>query len=224
MKAHIFLVAAAASLITSHAAIPVGSSGSGTNRFTARPLASEWSTKSISGSDVLFASAGALHHAVQTNASAASINTQVSDAGAANPPPQNPLASWSLGGSSNLWTRPASAGATLIMATLVNNTGAGQNGLQIIYTRQESGSAPAEQAPGHEVFYSLSGSLGSWMHIPELSGGGVGILSHTIALSATWTNGGLLYVLWADDNATAGVDRSYSLDDVSFAAGPAPRR
>ena len=79
------------------------------------------------------------------------------------------------------------------------------------------GATPAEQAPAHQVYYSFSGELGSWVNIPGLSGGTAGVKSNLVALAATWTNGAPLYVVWLDDNATGGVDRGYSIDDISFA-------
>ncbi len=224
MRALSFLLAWSLVVIHSPAAIPVTTAGSGTNRFTARPAPSEWATGFISGTDVLFGNVAQLRNAVQTNVSATSLNNQLLDAGSANPPSQNALAAWTLGGSSSVSTRPTLVGATLLVATLVNNTGMNQNGLQIAYTLQASGSSPDEQVPGHEVFYSLSGGVGTWTPIAELSGGLLGASIAVIGLSSPWTNGGSLFVLWADDNATAGVDRSYSLDDVSFAAVPEPIR
>jgi hypothetical protein len=154
---------------------------------------------------------------VQTNASAISINTQVLDAAGANPPGQNTVAAWSSGGTGGLWTRPTANGATLLMATLMNATGADQNALRITYTLGQSGGTPAEQVPAHQVYYSFSGELGSWLNIPGLSGGTAGAKSNVIAFATPWTNGATLYVLWIDDNATGGVDRGYSIDDISFA-------
>ena len=186
--------------------------------FGTRPPASEWATKSISGLDVSFVSPADLDHAVQTNASAAAISTQLLDASGANPPGQNTLAAWTSGGTSNIWTRPTANGATLLMATLQNNTGGEKNVLQITYTLGQSGSTPPEQCPAHQVYYSLTGALGSWINIPALSGGSPGARSASVNLSDLWPNGAVLYVLWADDNATGGVDRGHSIDTISFLA------
>ncbi len=199
-------------------AIVVGANGSGILSFATRPAASEWSTKSITGLDVLFVNSNDLGNAVQTNASAVSISAQLADAGAANPPGQNTVAAWSSGGTGGLWTRPTANGATLLMATLMNATGAEQNALRIAYTLGQSGGTPAEQAPAHQVYYSFSGELGSWVNIPGLSGGSIGARSNVVVFATPWTNGAPLYVLWIDDNATGGVDRGYSIDDVSFVA------
>lgn len=218
MRQLFFLLAVIGAFVPlARGAIVVGANGSGILSFATRPAASEWSTRSITGSDVLFANSNDLNNAVQTNASAVSINTQVLDAGGATPPGQNTVAAWSSGGTGGLWTRPTANGATLLMATLMNATGADQNALRIAYTLGQSGGTPAEQAPAHQVYYSFTGELGSWVNIPGLSGGAAGARSNVIVFATPWTNGAPLYVLWIDDNATGGVDRGYSIDDISFA-------
>lgn len=219
-KLHCILTVAtaAAFLNPAGAALSIEAGGSGMLTFGLRPAASEWSTKSIPGLDVSFVSSSDLEHAIQTNASAASINNQLLDASGANPPGQNTLAAWTLGSSSNLWTRPTANGATLLMATLQNDTGGEKNVLQITYTLGQSGGTPPEQAPAHQVYYSLTGALGSWVNIPALSGGSLGARSASVNLTDLWPNGATLYVLWADDNATGGVDRGHSIDTISFLA------
>lgn len=212
------LTLTAAFLNPAGAAISIGTGGSGMINFGTRPPVSEWATKSIPGLDVSFASPSDLDHAVQTNASAVSINTQLLDASGANPPGQNTLAAWTSGSSSNLWTRPTANGATLLMATLQNDTGGEKNVLQITYTLGQSGGTPPEQASAHQVYYSLTGAVGSWVNIPALSGGSPGPRSASVNLAGDWPNGATLYVLWADDNATGGVDRGHSIDTISFLA------
>ena len=212
------LTVTAAFLNPASAALSIGASGSGMSHFGLRPSASEWATKSIPGLDVSLVNPADLDHAVQTNATAASIITQLLDASGANPPGQNTLAAWTSGGTSNLWTRPTANAATLLMATLQNDTGGEKNVLQITYTLGQSGTTPPEQAPAHQVFYSLTGTLGTWINIPVLSGGAPGVRSASVNLAGAWSNGAALYVLWADDNATGGVDRGHSIDTVSFLA------
>jgi hypothetical protein len=209
------------SLTTASAAISVGADGSGVISFAARPPAAEWSTKSISGADTSFATVDDLLNAVQTNGSA-SITNQLLDGAGANPPGQNTLAAWTTGGTSSLWTRPTANAATLLMATLVNTSGVDQPILRIVYTLGESGSTPAEQTPAHQVYYSLSGLQGTWINIPALSGGGTGVKSNTVVLGGNWGIDAQIYVLWVDDNAPGGVDRGYSIDDISFAGNTRP--
>jgi hypothetical protein len=206
---------------SARAAISVGASGSGEISFGILPPADEWATRSIAGSELAFLNAGDLNAAVQTN-SAALITTAMVDALGALPPGQNALASWTSSGTGALWTRPAANGATLLLATLQNNSGADQPVLQISYTLGQSGATPAEQAPGHEVYYSFSGAPGSWVSIAALSGGVTGFKSNIVALTGTWSSSAPLYVLWADDNTPGGIDRGYSIDNISFAGKPPP--
>ncbi len=204
-----------------HAAIAVAPGGSGVISFNSLPPVSEWSTRSLAGTELTFTTAAALDAAVQTNRAAIITNAPLDGLGAV-PPGQNTLASWSGGGTTALWTRPAANSATLLMATLQNNTGENQTVAVISYTLAQSGTTPAEQAPAHEVFYSLTGEAGTWVKIPALSGGTPGARSATVSLNGVWTNGATLFVLWADDNTTGGVDRGWSLDDIVFTGRPPP--
>ena len=203
------------------AAISVGPSGSAILDFAARPPAADWSTKTITGADVILGNEAAVINAVQTNVTAASTTTQVLDGSPTVPPAQNALASWSSGGASTLWTRPTGNGATVLMATLTNESGSSATSLQIIYTLAESAATPTEQSAAHQVLYSLTGASNSWVSIGALSGGAAGARSNTFNLASTWAPNTVMYVLWADDNATGGTDRGYSIDDVSFKAGNA---
>lgn len=208
-------------LAGARAAITVGPGGSGGLSFSALPSATEWSTRSLAGTELSFTSAAALDAAVQTNSLATITNTLLDGLGAV-PPGQNSFASWSGGGTAALWTRPAANSATLLMATLENSTGEDQTVAGISYTLGQSGPTPAEQIGAHQVYYSFTGAPGSWVKIPALSGGTAGARSLAVALNGVWVKGAPLYVLWADDNTTGGVDRGYSLDDFVFTGRPAP--
>jgi hypothetical protein len=208
-------------LVGVHAAISVGPGGSGVISFTVPPSSTEWSTRFLAGSELSFATTTALDAAVQTN-SATTITNTVLDGFGAVPPGQNTLAVWTGGGAAALWTRPAANSATLLMAALQNNTGTDQDAARISYTLGQSSGTPAEQIAAHQVYYSFSGVPGTWVKIPALSGGSAGVRNQVIALNGIWANGAPLYILWVDDNTTGGVDRGYSIDDVSFTGRPPP--
>jgi hypothetical protein len=208
-------------LVGAHAAISVGPGGSGIISFTVLPSSTEWSTRFLAGSELSFATTTALDAAVQTN-SATSITNTVLDGFGAVPPGQNTLAVWTGGGAAALWTRPAANSATLLMATLQNNTGTDQDVASISYTLGQSSATPAEQIAAHQVYYSFSGAPGTWVKIPALSGGNSGLRGAVVPLNGIWVSGASLYVLWVDDNTTGGVDRGYSIDDVSFTGRPPP--
>ena len=202
------------------AAILVGANGSGVISFDSKPPAHAWATRSIPGTELSFANSSALDAAVQTNG-AAIITNELVDALGSVPAGQNALASWTSGGGA-LWTRPAANAATLLLATLQNNTGLHQPYLRISYTLGDSGGTPVEQVPAHQIYYSFSGAPGTWVNIPGLSGGTAGFKSNVVTLAGVWSNTASLHVLWVDDNTVGGVDRGYSIDNVFFSGKPKP--
>jgi hypothetical protein len=73
------------------------------------------------------------------------------------------------------------------------------------------------------VYYSFTGAPQTWTQIPELSNQpddntlGTHAKTVTVELTATWTNGGRLYVLWVDDNGVNSPDTALEIDNVVFA-------
>src|SRR6185503_11544511 len=59
-----------------------------------------------------------------------------------------------------------------------------------------------EEIPGHRAYFSLTGGANTWQIIPEFCTGAPGTLSANLNLGS-WANGSTLYILWADDNASA---------------------
>ncbi len=221
MKKILFVFSIITACLPAQAAISVGDFGSGVIDFSTLPAPTEWATKTISGTDALLANAAAVLTAVNSNATAANVTAPLRDYSPTNPPAQNALASWSSGGTTSVWTRPTGNGATLVMASLTNAAISNATSLRITYALGESG-ALAEQVAAHQVFYSLTGLSNSWVNIAALSGGTNGARSNTFNLSPAWATNSVMYILWADDNATGGTDRGYSIDDVTFTAGYAP--
>src|SRR5436190_4111554 len=167
-----------------------------TNGFGSQPLAGDWSTLSLGTGSGDYSVPTDLSNAV-LNVVASSIATALTPDGA-NPPLNAGAATWS---SSGLYvqTRPTGNGATLIMCTLSNNSGANAAVVTISYDFTQA-EVLGEQIDGHLAFYSTTGTGGSWVPIPEFSSAPLG--RRTANLNFTWPNNGVLYVLWADDNAT----------------------
>ena len=208
------------------AAIAVGPSGSGTLIFDAVPAVTNWSTRNMGGGSGDIANTTQMDTAVQAN-SASLINTVLGQSATVSPAPSaDALARWNSV-NRNLQTCPTQVGYNVLMATLLNNTGNAATALTIEYDLGElnaAGTTVVEELPGHQVYYSPTGSPNSWTLIPALSGVGLpGRLSATVSLG-TWPAGGTLYVLWADDNAAANRDNSgteegcYTIDNVVFTA------
>ena len=194
-----------------HAAISVGSGGSGTITFATAPAVGDWSTRSVPGVAGDITGTSAMDASVQTNA-ASGINTALASA-----------TSYAASGNAvwnsadqRLYTRPTGDAATLLMATLRNDTGSAQNLLSVSYDLGVS--APnTEQVPGHRVYWSLTGAANSWTPVGGFGTTDIGTNTVSFAVSVgTWTSGALLYLLWADDNGSATPDTIYTIDNVTF--------
>ena len=206
------------------AAISVGPAGSGTLTFDTKPDVTEWATRFVPGGDTSVGTTAALNECVATNP-AALIASPLLDCSPTNPLAMT-LAAWTTAGSAYVQTRPNGGQCQLLMATLRNDTGATAYRMSINYALGYTGGA-IEQLPSHRVYYSLTGLSNSWVRIPQFNNPDVAAgtttnLSATVDLTGAWDASNLLYVVWADDNATNGMDGGYILDDVSFAASTDP--
>lgn len=192
-----------------------------TNDFASRPAAGDFSTSGsgIAGAAADITTPAALDGAVQ-NVKPGSIGAQVTDSSASNPnnpPAKLAPALWTSGGSAYLVTRPTGNAATLLMATLVNNTGTNCNALRLQY-QLTVGATSSEEVPGQRVYYTL-GSSNPWEVLPAISDLNVSaLLTTNVLLSQTWSNGGTLYVLWADDNSASSTESAYEIDNFFAAA------
>src|SRR5204862_199292 len=97
--------------------------------------------------------------------------------------------------------------ATLLMATLVNNTAGSVPVLKISYN-QSNANILSEEINGLRAYYSLTGGANSWTVIPEFSAANIGTLSATLSLG-NWPSGSRLYLLWADDNGIGVTDGAW---------------
>lgn len=202
------------------AGVAIGPSGSGVITFLTAPAVSDWSTRSLAGTDDNYPTAASLDAAVNgpTNAASTIINPLI-DLSPTNPPAQNALAVWTSGGNAYVQTRPTGIGATELMATLQNDTGSNVTGLTISYTLAAAGTARSEQVASHQVYYSLTGAAGSWTKIAGLSDATAGTVNGVVPFPGTWAPGSVAYLLWVDDNSTNGTDNAWTIDNVSIGAG-----
>jgi hypothetical protein len=199
-------------LVYSVGAASVGPAGY-TNDLAMRPVAEDFSTSSgIAGGSGDIASAAALDIYVQ-NVAASDITAQVADSSPTNPPSRLGAAQWTSGGSAYLVTRPTGNLATLLLATLVNNTGTNCNMLQFGY-RLTVAVSSTEQIPGQRLYYSFSTLSNTWTTLPAVSGLNTsGLVSTNVLLGRVWTNGTPLYLMWVDDNSSSSTESAYVIDD-----------
>lgn len=217
---------------TAGAAISVTSSGAGPITFNSAPAAGDWSTLSVAGAPATLTDDAALEAAAKANSDATLITAALA-ADPANPIGTGGAARWMSNPLSlALGTRPTGNLYTLLMATLSNDTGGEVTMMTISYTLRTNtaaGSTIDEHVYGHQVYYSLSGTPGSWVRIPEFNVGNFAVPQNLNAtLSLNWPMGTLMYVLWVDDNGPSSgtapmFEGGYLLDDfaVSF-PGQAP--
>lgn len=128
----------------------------------------------------------------------------------------------------SIYSRPKNSGnsgigASLLLATLQNNTGSNISLLQVAYEYSRVDGVVAETVPGLRAYYSFTGAANSWQLISPLSVDTTATpsspdqLSTDITLSTPWVSGSNLYLLWADDNVKFD-DNAYKIDNLSFTA------
>jgi hypothetical protein len=187
-----------------------------TNAFGTQPAAADWATLSVAG-----VSSDNYNTDTEVNAgiTAGGVTAQTTSS-TGNPPLALGTATWSSSGF-YLQTRPTGNRYTVLMGKFVNNTGTNATQITLTYDLTIAGAAGAieEAGKGTRAYYSLSGLANSWVNLPSLN--------HTISvntftpyllqLALTWTNGGSLFFMWVDDNASgAGTDPANQFDNFSL--------
>lgn len=217
MKQVMALALSLACLATQSASAAVAINSS--QPFNTRPLAADWSTRSIPGSGgtagTSLTTAAAADAAVQTNA-ASSITAQLIEV-AALAPTGNGLAQWSSGGRYIL-TRATGNSHTLLMVSLTNTTASVVGSPTVSYDFAMPNALAGEDAElaGHRVYYSFSGAADSWTHLPELTSATPTPVAGQIQVTLNnfnWPANSALYILWLDDNGGPGGDGSFSIDN-----------
>ena len=218
-----FALAALLTATTSlQAQISVGASGVPADPFDVIPPATSWSTFSIAGGAGTPEDNAGLDTMVQAVAASA-INAQVNST-TGNPPGTLATARWSSTGF-YLQARPTGNAATLLMATLRNDSGGDVASMNVTYEYVQRLAGPAaELIPGLRVYYSLTGAGGSW--VPLGNFGNINDVNSpqtiTIPLDFTgsglWPGGGTLYVVFADDNSAPNNDAANGIDNFAVTA------
>ncbi len=196
----------------------VGPGGS-TNFFDALPGGADWTSLSRSGGA---ADSYDLDADVQTNITAAlavaALTSSTSDPAAA-----SLRAIWSSAGL-YVQTRPTGNRYTTLMGKFVNSSGSNISVVALSYQITFAGTTIAEEpGRGTRVYFSLTGLSNSWANLPALNTvASNGVSQFSTNLPVNWLNGGNLFLLFADDNTSAGADVAVALDNFSLALTPAP--
>jgi hypothetical protein len=190
-----------------------------TNDFSTRPAAADFATSAsvIAGAAADITTAAALDGYVQ-NVAASSINAQLTDSSPGNPPARLASAQWTSAGAGYLLTRPTGNRATVILATLVNNTGTNCTMLHFNY-QLTVGASYTEEVPGQRLYYSVSSAPNGWTSLPTVSGLNTSqSVSANVVLNQLWVNGSTLYLLWVDDNSANSTESAYEIDNFYASA------
>jgi hypothetical protein len=211
-------------------AIAVGPFGTATNHFDSFQTPDDgWTTAGMAGVPLDITNAAQLDAAVQTRSANDIQGTLWKEYTA---PPDNDggnnTASQNLQ-TFTLQSRAAGNAGNLLMATLRNDTGATLSALRIGYGFGVASSNVSETVYGFRVFYSVTGSPGSWQVIPELCHTNTAVVDFVLEVGR-WVPGSLLYLAWADDNgpaATSGTgarEGVYTIDDFWVSPAIVPPR
>jgi hypothetical protein len=194
------------------AGIAVGALGSDTIPFDTLPGASQWSTLSVSGSAADLTGDSDLDSAMSDIAATMITGTLATQAGSGT----NPIAYWRPD-DLKLGIQPTDNKMTLLMATLRNTSGSAMDGLTVSYTLglPTVTVTPAETIKGLRVYWSKTGTVGSWTVARDfvLTAAGGLLRANCNLAPLVWEDGQPLYVVWAHDNG-GNPDGNFTLDDV----------
>jgi len=201
---------------------------------TAQALTNGWSTRSVSGSNSDITTSSEMDAAVQTN-EVAGIGTALGTDSSGATPVGSASTSRSFRWNSArhfLESRPSGNCRAELLLAVRNDSGSDMSAIALDYDLGidvNPGQSDAEDPGlyGHRVYYSLTGSTGSWMHIPQLDNTNAlqaGPKHASITFSpVSWEVGANLYLLWVDDNgvpASTGtgstVEGPYTIDNLSI--------
>ena len=125
-----------------------------------------------------------------------------------------------------LQTRPTGNRATLLMATVTNNSvgPVGSLGISCNLGRYDENATPAyklEQVDGLRFYYSTTGAAGSWTALGNHTNPNLATQA-AVPINLTFSTpiapGGTVYLLWADDNADGVTDNSFTIDNLQIAS------
>ncbi|MES2707434.1 MAG: PEP-CTERM sorting domain-containing protein [Verrucomicrobiota bacterium] len=183
-------------------------SGGYTTDFSAKPGTGDFSTRTVAGGSGDITTASQLDTRVQT-LSSDSVNEALADA--AGPPAAGASGQYSAE-LDLILTMPTGVRASVLMATITNDTGATLTDLTASYDLGRIGATGSEQVDGQRVYWSVTGSLNGWTAAGDFFTPGPVSIPITFSVPA----GASFYLLWADDNGSGSPDDGFSIDNLSL--------
>lgn len=185
--------------------------GGYTTDFSSKPGVVDFSTRTVAGAAADITSASQLDTRVQT-LSSDSVNEALADA--ASPPASLATGQYSAD-EGRILTKPTGVRASVLMATITNNTGAPLTSVTASYDLDKTGTVGGEDVDGQRVYWSLTGSVNQWTSLGNFAVEG----QVSIPISFSVPAGGTFYLLWADDNGPGSPDDGFAIDNFSLTPG-----
>jgi len=191
----------------------VGPSGYSTE-FNTHPRRSEWATYSRPGNANDNYDMNADVNAFIT---ATIVTNEILGNVTSDPLPANAQALWHMT-AFYVQTRATGNRYTTLMGKFLNNTGTNATEINISYLYTILFGANEDATRGTRVYWSTTGA-GDWVNVPALNTTTVntGPASKSTNVLVNWPHGGVLYLLWADDNASGfQTDAPHQLDNFTL--------
>lgn len=184
-----------------------------TNEFLTQPSASDWAITNRTGAGgdayTMDTDVNAFANAALTVVPTTSAAPADTGAGSAIPIYHNTLRMLQTKPTGNRWSG--------LIGKFVNVTGTNATQIRIMYSRMIVADTTTTEEMGTRVYYSTTGT--TWTNITALNNtlttSGSNFLDTTVSLP--WPNGGNLYLLWADDNASSNLDPANRIDNFFLA-------
>lgn len=187
--------------------------------FSSKPGSGDFSTLTMAGAAGDITSLTTLDNHIQSLA-AASIDLALVDA-AAIPPGAAGTGLYSPT-EERILTRPTGVQASVLMATVTNDTGSDLDGITLSYDLAKIAGAGGEQIDGQRLYWSATGAVNEWTALGTFSAPG----SVNVPITFSFSAGETLFLLWADDNGPLSPDDGFAIDNLSvaprFASVPEP--
>lgn len=112
-------------------------------------------------------------------------------------------AAWNSGEQA-LQMYPTTIGASVLLATLQNDTNTNITSVSVDYAFSRNAGNGTEQLPGWRAYYSVTGNGSDWIHIADFDGGTSGTRATNLSFANAVAPGSPIYLIWLDDNARSG--------------------